>query len=871
MNTPNNNNTTTFAEFLSEHNVQIPIIQRDYVQGRAMTDNEKEKRDDFVKKLMCALLTGGMPYHLDFVYGGRESFGNSETISTDAPFLPLDGQQRLTTLFLLHWMLLQKNALAKGANEQEQLTFNQRMKGLAKFTYKTRISSGRFCQKLIELRAESDCSLTELIEKQYWYDHDMQSDPTVKAMMQMLSLMEAMLDTEPYRSQKLAMLTNLYDASEQRITFDILDMERYNLTDGLYVKMNARGKELTAFENWKASFINLIEQKYNIHAANTPFDLDDVQAFLGILDAKRKGMKERFSYSMEHEWNDVFWKIAYKDYKNCCEGGNDCVVSYPKIDDAFMHFFNNLTRLFFFTIPENQSFNANDYKAGLWSTVNDVYYKKHDDFKEMLESMLNTLHETAVAHDNLHPDFNEMLFDMLDALHEIDAANGSIHLFFAGLFATEAENGKVRLFDDNIDLFEATCSSDNFSANHILLFAILLYCTTYKTYVPDERLMNYVRCCRNYLYEHNYFDTGSVTVSPQIRVSEMAQYFRFFIALLLNADPLVSLEKLETKDEYALREKSKLGYYQNPKVLALVRWLEDLPYTYGNLSAFASVLEQCMADDTYCAKVKDAMEAFIQTPALTKVQLFVALGYRGIMTRNCAYGKAVFLGGEFGGISRWMVHFRKKYDSTSPLDAWMSRYVEAFAQQKDLNEIIAQHAPTDKYSVAYYMVKYPDMLASQVYWRNNYNRAPFYFAMKKPWANLDMITIHSISSRPLNNAYQVCPMANAVARRIGRYRKYNEAKRMGYAGRSADKNGILINESPKAWDKIAFSMRFGSDGWILPAETYNRLPSLLQQKLEPQDENNYMLRQTDDKDLIEVAVDFVDKVLDEFERTGLLR
>ena len=50
MNTPNNNNAMTFAELISKHEVQIPVIQRDYVQGRAVTDEEKEKRDDFVKK-----------------------------------------------------------------------------------------------------------------------------------------------------------------------------------------------------------------------------------------------------------------------------------------------------------------------------------------------------------------------------------------------------------------------------------------------------------------------------------------------------------------------------------------------------------------------------------------------------------------------------------------------------------------------------------------------------------------------------------------------------------------------------------------------------------------------------------------------------
>lgn len=818
MNTPNDNHSASFFEFIENFHIQIPVIQRDYVQGLALDYKKKEKRDDFAKKLMDALLPNGTPYHLDFIYGGRESFGSDGTIPGEAPFLPLDGQQRLTTLFLLHWLLLQKNTPAtSNENEAEKDIFRKRMKDLSKFTYKTRISSGRFCQKLTDLQAEPNRSLIEQIKEKYWYDHDMQSDPTVKAMMQMLSLMEGMLDNNPYLSQKATMLANLYDASKRRITFEVLDMNQYYLTDGLYVKMNARGKELTAFENWKASFIDLLECN----------------------DTKEK---ERFSYSMEHEWNDVFWKIAYQDYS---KENNDKQIPCPKIDDAFMHFFNNLTRLFFFISPENQTLNADDYRTGLWSTVSGVY--------------------------NDNKKFREMLFCMLDTLHEIDAANGSIDRFFDNIFTTEAKRGKVHLFDNSTDLFKEACSSDRFSAGHILLFAILLYCTKHKVYAPDERLLTYVRFCRNYLFEHNYFDTANVIISPQIRANEMAQYLRFFESLSADADPLISLRNLGIKDDYAFREKSKLVYYQNPKVLELVWWLEDLPYTYGNLSAFASVLEKCMADNAYCDKVWNAVDAFIKAPALTKVQLFVALGYRGITVRNCAYGKTVFLGGLFKGTSRWMVHFRKKYDAASPFNAWTMRYVEAFSQENNLNTLMEKHMPTDKHSVAYYLLKYPDILASQVFWKDDRNNAPFYFAMMSPWENLDMITLHSFSSRPLNNAYQVCPMANAVARKITRFKKYNNAKRMGYSGQFANKQGIVVNEYPNGWDKIVFSMKFGLNEWILSTGTPYKLPVSLQEELEMRNENCYILHQTDDKDLVEVAVDFLDKVIDDFEHTGLLR
>ena len=48
-------------------------------------------------------LVSDKEYHLDFIYG---------TGGTDqGEFLPLDGQQRLTTIFLIHWVLSQRSGI----------------------------------------------------------------------------------------------------------------------------------------------------------------------------------------------------------------------------------------------------------------------------------------------------------------------------------------------------------------------------------------------------------------------------------------------------------------------------------------------------------------------------------------------------------------------------------------------------------------------------------------------------------------------------------------------------------------------------------------------------------------------------------------
>ena len=76
--------------------IAIPIIQRDYAQGRI--DGEVNRiRARFLDSLHQAIISD--PITLDFVYGD---------INSNGVMTPLDGQQRLTALFLLHWYAAKK-------------------------------------------------------------------------------------------------------------------------------------------------------------------------------------------------------------------------------------------------------------------------------------------------------------------------------------------------------------------------------------------------------------------------------------------------------------------------------------------------------------------------------------------------------------------------------------------------------------------------------------------------------------------------------------------------------------------------------------------------------------------------------------------
>ena len=85
----------TLYTLLENNLVKIPLIQRDYAQGRK---SEEVLRNSFIDKIKSVLDEGKEKLNLDFIYGYTEQNHNSKI-----DFIPLDGQQRLTTLWLLHW------------------------------------------------------------------------------------------------------------------------------------------------------------------------------------------------------------------------------------------------------------------------------------------------------------------------------------------------------------------------------------------------------------------------------------------------------------------------------------------------------------------------------------------------------------------------------------------------------------------------------------------------------------------------------------------------------------------------------------------------------------------------------------------------
>jgi hypothetical protein len=314
----------SFWNFIRKYQIEIPIIQRDYAQGR---QGKEKLRKVFLLNLKQAL-DGTLPHgervlKLDFVYGATEK----------GKMLPLDGQQRLTTLWLLHWYLALRTGNLKTASET-----------LLHFTYKTRISSRDFCEKLCDsalfIRYDDASSVTDYITKQTWFYSAWTQDPTVKSMLTMLSgtkltdkrendildgIEELFKDSSKEEYQRY---WNSLTSEDAPIVFYHLDLEDFGLSDDLYIKMNARGKQLTAFENFKADLIGYIKDKAADTKELEEADAVEWEALLNV--------KDGLPLKMDTIWTDIFWRN--KSVGISTEDGS--VAMSNQIDGIFLAFIN---------------------------------------------------------------------------------------------------------------------------------------------------------------------------------------------------------------------------------------------------------------------------------------------------------------------------------------------------------------------------------------------------------------------------------------------------------------------------------------------------------------------------------------------------
>lgn len=241
----------TLLELLEKYEVEIPIIQRDYAQGRK-TQHANMVRANLLKDMKLAVTAQSPPLDLNFIYGKL----------VGEKFIPLDGQQRLTTLYFLYLYAFKDD-------ESKTSIFD-------KFTYKTRISSRRFLRSINENRQgifTNEKIPSSEIEDSIWFVPSWRFDPTIKSALTMLDAIHDMF-------KDIDGLDELLDRDP--LVFNFLDIENLGMEDTLYIKLNARGRPLSDFENFKAQLIARLKKL-------------------------ELSIEREFEHCLDGNWTDLFW------------------------------------------------------------------------------------------------------------------------------------------------------------------------------------------------------------------------------------------------------------------------------------------------------------------------------------------------------------------------------------------------------------------------------------------------------------------------------------------------------------------------------------------------------------------------------------
>lgn len=527
------------------------MLQRDYVQG---LDINASKRDSFLKSIFSSLAglpdDNGKPYSgkMDFLYGSssKQNLNNADTSTSDTAdthdlkrFMPIDGQQRLTTLALVGWLLAQKSELKDYK--------------IPKLCYRTRHTTEQFCDHLFSYNLPENYGdiRTHITNEPLWMAGRWLSDPSVNAMLELLSTADRMLESDIYKGHINDMADRFFNDSP--LMFELLDMEEYNLTEDLYIKMNARGKHLSSFENWKAEFTGMLEADYK-----------DMDYSFRKVDDTILTVPEYFSYAIEHEWTDLLWAPAFRKW-NALPDEEKERHAYPRIDEQFMSLLDLITKtLFRIGYPASADLSDNPNRK---DTEKQDPAKRFDGEKG---EWISARRIDVFRRKGCNSDGDNVirLFGILDILCDISRQSREDmkyteeftpdkewfcffdSLLYSGRWDCTSDKINILETDGDVDLFNRCLSSSLTVPLEVLLWGILEYCRRFDVNRPTERLKNYTRVFWGWILAHRQrLQAKELGVKHDLRADDYPELSVVIDALTADEDVYAALEKLSTADD----------------------------------------------------------------------------------------------------------------------------------------------------------------------------------------------------------------------------------------------------------------------------------------------------------------------------------
>lgn len=707
-------NKTNLLAFLTDKNVRIPQLQRDYVQG---SDKAKEIRDLFICDLV-ETLSADTPeakqktLHLDFIYGstyeeapasglhphwkeGELHFDipNSDVNEPTKVFLPLDGQQRLTSLWLLHWMLCPETE----ADAVKKL--------LSHFSYATRSSSRRFCAALVahigdgELKQQlkNNKAKSALMEAP-WFLPAWQKDPTVNSMIEMLVAIGTRLgevDTAPLWKR----------LQEGAITFTVIEIQsnEFRLTDELYIKMNNRGRLLTDWECDKAKAIECLGEV--VFTEENAGLWESLQA-----NEQEKTPADYFSFRIDGRWQDFFWHLS--------RGGESPLEDHVQRSDEMM-------RYFFTWWAEYRYYH---YNTGECSDKMHVF--KSAEEITLLFQVLNKLYEIGYPHGESAKNQDQEKAFLETAFDVASKSAVEVRLHFTGSEGNESRVG---------DLFRLLCEGKLERRHQVLVYYFLLRLVKCKEKATDANLRDFLRVVRNFLYSIRE-ENKKMAFTSGIELKELSGYAKYLDEVLGEKEVYAGLSSKEISEgtfHYmsAFRhevEKAKWICEHPVEKAALFRleehdllrgFLRNLPWQVGSgidinklCEAFFAIFGSPWQQET--EKVSDKLVA----------RALVACGFQGILNRGIR--KYTWWAYCFGGDEphwRFVLTYHKdmhlkehtgRQNLLSALQRLFKLYIEQSGTPEERLQAIIDNflkQTENKKPPLYYLVKYPDLWSGKIY------------------------------------------------------------------------------------------------------------------------------------------------------------
>lgn len=208
----------------------IPEIQRDYVWS-------KSEVNDILESIKDGFENGDIPY-LGFIY----AYNDKDYVYK---YFLIDGQQRMTTIFLLLVALYYK--LEK--DFPEHLIKNEKLK----LDYKVRQATHDFLYDFINfLNNNKGLELdNKIINEQNWYHINYENDITI------FNIINNFIEIYNWLNNfDIEKLNDFLSFIEDDVQLSYFDIENGRQGEDLYIYMNSRGRHLVENETLKAKFLS---------------------------------------------------------------------------------------------------------------------------------------------------------------------------------------------------------------------------------------------------------------------------------------------------------------------------------------------------------------------------------------------------------------------------------------------------------------------------------------------------------------------------------------------------------------------------------------------------------------------------------------